>query len=84
MRESSLNVTLDIVIDGLKVKRSCFRRQPLNAEILKKEFGNQSMDLIVQLTTSTPQKFRFSVNHLPTEIDIEKVKIKVSLTIFFF
>lgn len=80
IRESASNVTIDVVMDGLRVKSSCFRsNRPLNFEILRQEFGIQSLDLLIELanTNNTKTKYRYTVDRLPTEIDVPKVKIKV-------
>lgn len=80
IRESTSNVTIDVVMDGLRVKSSCFRsNRPLNFQVLRQEFGIQSLDLLIELTNNdnTKTKYRYTVDRLPTEINVEKVKIKV-------
>ena len=79
IRESSSNVTIDVVMDGLRVKNSCFRsNRPLNFQVIKKEFGVQSLDLLIEITNNNSiKKYRYTVDRLPTEINVQKVKLKV-------
>ena len=78
-----MDITIDVVIDGLRVKSSCFKpNRPFNFKVLKKEFEFQSLDLLIELIdkNSEARTFRYKVDRLPTEINVGKTKLKV---IFF-
>ncbi len=81
MRETDLNADIDIIVDGLIVKQTCYRRKPLNLKILKQFFGDQSVDYSIELTKEKNElksvKYRFLVNRLPGEIDPYKTQISV-------
>lgn len=71
-----------LVIEGLKVERNILKglnKQPKNAHVLNQIINEQSINFALELNTQSKRVYRFQIKRLPSQINPDKSKIRVSL-----
>jgi hypothetical protein len=74
-----------LIIDGLQVARKIsdgFALKPKNVQILNQIVNEQSIDFGLQVVKPNNKVYRFKIKRLPTLINPEKTRFKVSFYIF--
>ena len=90
--EKDNEVTFCLVLDGLKVKRAITKGlslYPTKSIVLNEIFNEQSLNFAIEVRPSTKGSshatskiYRFKINRLPTEINPDKTKVKVNMSVF--